>query len=129
MSYVKENYTKFFNENEPENPEEVIRDEMSVVEDVVEETVLDEVVENLVAGVEVNEEPLEDPESVYGVVVNCKKLNVREAPDSSAEVVCILELLSEVEVDFDESTEEFYKVYLPSGIEGFCMRKFIVIRE
>lgn len=63
-----------------------------------------------------------------GVVVDCAKLNVREAPQLDAEVVCTINRETEVMIYEQESTDEFYKVCLASGIEGFCMKKFICLR-
>lgn len=72
----------------------------------------------------------EEPDTmVYGRVVNCKKLNVREEPETDADIVCVIDALTDVVIDEEDSTDEFYKVYLSSGLEGFCMKKFIVIVE
>lgn len=89
----------------------------------------DEIPEVFVTGLEIVETEVE-PEldtPLYGRVVNCKKLNVREEPESDANVVCTIDALTDVEIDEATSTDEFYKVYLSSGLEGFCMKKFIVI--
>lgn len=74
-------------------------------------------------------EPVISEEPTIGVVVNCTKLNVREQPNAGANIVCVLVALDEVQIDEEESTEEFYKICTVSGLEGFCMKKFIVIRE
>lgn len=37
--------------------------------------------------------------------------------------------LTQVCVDFDASTEDFYKVRTSEGIEGFCMRKYIALSK
>lgn len=63
-----------------------------------------------------------------GIVTGCKKLNIRERPTVKAPVVCEAVCETELMVDENESTEEFYKVYTSAGIEGFCMRKFIEIQ-
>lgn len=79
--------------------------------------------------------PVEEPvnvensvPNVRGTVVGCAKLNVRVAPRSDADVVCVIDKNTEVVVDTDESTDGFYKVFLSSGIEGFCMKEFIEIK-
>lgn len=64
-------------------------------------------------------------EPVVGVVADCNHLNVRAKPDKGAEVICTVEAGAEVMVDETESTGEFCKVYTETGIEGFCMRKYI----
>ena len=63
-----------------------------------------------------------------GLVSNCKKLNVREKPTVEASVVCEIVCGTELMIDEQESTEEFYKVCTAAGIEGFCMKKFIAIQ-
>lgn len=65
------------------------------------------------------------PETVEGTVVNCAKLNVRVAPDITAEVVGVLDAMSEIEIDVAKSTNEWFHVCTAIGIEGYCMRKFI----
>ena len=64
-----------------------------------------------------------------GFVTNCKKLNIREEPRIDATVVCEVDYLTELTIDENESTEEFYKVFTAAGIEGFCMRNFITIQK
>lgn len=63
-----------------------------------------------------------------GVVVNCLSLKVQEAPAADADVLAVLSALDEVAVDLAQSNDTFYKVRTPDGIDGFCMRKFIVVR-
>lgn len=63
-----------------------------------------------------------------GVVVNCLSLKVLEAPVPDADALAVLSALDEVAVDLAQSNDTFYKVRTPDGIDGFCMRKFIVLR-
>lgn len=65
--------------------------------------------------------------AMIGVVSDCKKLNVREAPSKSAEVVAKIVVGTELMIEKEESTPDWYKVWTPSGIEGFCMRQFVKI--
>ena len=65
------------------------------------------------------------PETVHGVVVNCSKLNVRAEPSMFADVVCVLDAASEIEIDITKSNNEWFKIYTTIGAEGYCMRKFI----
>lgn len=68
-----------------------------------------------------------DPvEEVLGYV-NCKLLNVREAPSKDANVVCKIASKNEVEIDLENSTDEFFKIVTAAGVEGFCMREFITL--
>ena len=66
---------------------------------------------------------------IYGKVVNCVKLNVRQNPSLNADILCCLDVNTEVEVDEDKSTNDFYAICTPSGREGFCLKKFIGIRK
>jgi SH3-like domain-containing protein len=65
------------------------------------------------------------PKTVSGVVVNCAKLNVREEPSADAEVVCVLDVMSEIRIDATKSDNEWFKICTASGVEGYCMRKFV----
>jgi hypothetical protein len=64
-----------------------------------------------------------------GFVTNCKKLNVREEPRIDSAIVCEVDYQTELMIDENESTEEFYKVFTTAGIEGFCMKNFITIQK
>ncbi len=63
-----------------------------------------------------------------GVVVNCKRLNIREGPTVDAPVIGEVACQTELIIEEADSTEEFYKICTASGIEGFCMKKFIAIQ-
>lgn len=81
-----------------------------------------------VAPVKMVEETVETvtlPETVEGVVVNCTKLNVRAEPAANGEIICVLDVMSEVKIDVAKSTEEWFKICTVTGVEGYCMRKFI----
>ena len=126
------NYSKFSERfKKPENKEsvtsinEVIEGQMTI-DEVMESSnetmtevfnqVMDEIVEN------------KQEEKVTGVVTGCAKLNVRKEPKSNATVLCVLDKDAEVSIDQNNSTEDFYKVCTSSGIEGYCMTKFIEIK-
>ena len=67
-------------------------------------------------------------ETVTGVVTDCVKLRVRKQPNTSAEVIQELEVSSEVIIDTNKSTNEFYKVCTAAGLDGYCMKKFITLK-
>lgn len=72
----------------------------------------------------------EEKTPVIGVVVNCQKLRVRsEASADTDNTITVLDALSEVTVDEDASTEDFYKICTAAGMEGFCMKKFIALKR
>ena len=68
------------------------------------------------------------PKTVIGFVSDCTKLNVREQPEIDADVVCVLNNGTEVEINVVNSTNEWFSVCTAAGIEGYCMRKFINAR-
>ena len=116
----RHNYSQYSKQNN-QTAEVEIEETDVVVEtaepkvDVVEVT--DVVIENV--------ETVAQPEKVIGVVANCSKLNVRATPDATAEVVCVIDVNSEVEIDVEKTTIDWVSVCTTTGIEGYCMRKFI----
>lgn len=64
-----------------------------------------------------------------GIVTNCTNLNIRVEADPDAHIVAVIPALTEVLIDSDASTNDFYKVCTAAGIEGFCMRKYIAPRR
>ena len=113
----KKNYNNYSKKQQVAEQPKPVEEVVEVVEEVVEEIpVVEEVVEEVKA-------------PVVGVVADCKKLNVRKAPNPNASVVCEIAVGTEVEIDEANSTGEFYKVVLASGMEGFCMKKYISARQ
>lgn len=99
-----------------EKPDRDLRREAGIVEETVAEPV---------------DKPVEETpkkESKVGIVANCEKLNLRRSPLKDSDGANIItELLSGIAVviDEDESTPDFYKVITETGLEGYCMRRFI----
>lgn len=75
------------------------------------------------------EESISDVNTITGIVSDCKKLRVRNAPGLDSDVICEIEAGSIVEIDEVNSTEEFYKVCTETGIDGYCMKKFIKVES
>lgn len=75
------------------------------------------------------EESISDVNTITGIVSDCKKLRVRNAPGLDSDVICEIEAGSIVEIDEINSTEEFYKVCTETGIDGYCMKKFIKVES
>ena len=109
------NYSKQYSKNN--KPDEF---ELEPAQEVEETVVVDEP--------EVTEVPT-PAEPVCGKVVDCTKLNVRKNASKNATVVCTIDCGVEVLINEEESTNEFYKVYTPSGAEGFCMKKFVTVEQ
>lgn len=96
------------------NPEAGSIEEQPVIEEVT---------------IPVEEEAVVEPKLVTGVVIDCRKLNVREQMHTGATILCELPVSSEVQVVADEHHDEWYHVFTASGIEGFCMKKYISIKS
>lgn len=68
------------------------------------------------------------PALVEGNVVGCAKLNVRSDASLFADVVCVLDVMSELMIDVNKSTKDWLYVCTATGIEGYCMKKFVDAR-
>ena len=120
----RKDYTKYARENVVENP--------TSVDESITETVTPEVVEQSnVVETHVNEPEVTDPivenPCKIGRVIGCSKLNVRSAPKPRAMVICEISCDTEVKIDEDASTIDFYKICTASGIEGYCVKTYICI--
>lgn len=68
-------------------------------------------------------------ETVIGVVTDCLSLNIRKVPSKTANIVGTVTALSELKIDEDESTDDWFAVCTASGVSGFCMKKFVAVRR
>ena len=80
--------------------------------------------ENTVDSVEETANPVTVETTIYGLVFNCEKLNVREMPSKESNVLKVINKECKVKIDLSESSDEWVKV-ITSDVEGFCMREFI----
>ena len=80
----------------------------------------------------VEEKPVvvETPKVRYaiGEVHNCGILKVRKVANAKSEVVTVINRGTQVKVDFEESSETFYKVTVGKN-SGFSMKAYIKIVE
>lgn len=120
----KRDYTRYSKEPvESKKPVEVIETEepkMAVesIEPVAED----------IQTVEVDRESKsEEPKYVTGIVTDCVKLNVREDPHPTATIIGAITAATELIVDKEASTNDFYKICTSAGLEGYCMKKFVTI--
>ena len=67
--------------------------------------------------------------NVLGVVTDCLKLNIREKPSKDSRVVTVVTCLDELEIEKGDSKDDWYAVCTGAGIEGFCMKKFVAVRQ
>lgn len=111
MSKNRNNYSKMYTkENRYAEETTDTFETKEVVEEVIEEVV--------------NEAP-----KAVGHISNCEKLNIRTEPNANGEVVTILPVGTELSIDLSESNDEWYKICTLHGIEGYCMKKFVYVRE
>ena len=98
---------------EGDNTEEVVENEVETTEETVETT--EEVVETT-----------EEVEFQTGIVT-AAKLNVRELPNKTSDVVCVISKDDVVTIvtDTPQTYEDFYEVCTADGKYGFCMKQFI----
>lgn len=61
-------------------------------------------------------------------IVTCLRLHVFAEPNTDSEIVCKIRYLTEVEIDMNESTDDFYKIYTAVGAAGFCEKDLITIK-
>lgn len=117
----KKNYTNY--NNMSANAESVVN--TPIMNEPIEEVAVEEVVEPVV---EAEPEVAAEPTPVYGFVDKCEKLNVRKSPTKHADAVCVIPAKTEVMIDTDKSTNDWYSVRTAAGVEGFCMKNFITIK-
>lgn len=130
MSHNK-NYSKFSQKKENVNLEEIFPETKAVEADIEQEPIIDPIIEaEAEQAQEIVEESQEVEEAVptVGFVDNCERLRVRKESNVDSEELCIINKLSEVVIDLDNSTDYFYKVTTSEGVEGYCMKKFITIK-
>lgn len=125
------NYSKFSQKKESVNLEEIFPETEALEADAKQELIMDPVIEDEAEQAqEIVEESqkIEEAVQTVGFVDNCECLRVRKESNVDSEELCIINKLSEVVIDLDNSTDYFYKVTTSEGVEGYCMKKFITIK-
>ena len=120
----RNDYTKYARENKAEKPEAPVVESETIETPIMEtESVIHP---EGVFPIPVEEVPeVTESPSNLGRVIGCTKLNVRRAPKPRAEVVCEINCGTEVEIDYEASTIDFYKICTASGVEGYCVKTYI----
>lgn len=124
------NYSQYSNNKKKKNsnkPKIEVDESVTTVEAPVEPAEIKMESAPVVEPIVVNEtvDTVTMPKTVTGTVVNCSKLNVRSKPTTDAEVITTLEVKSEVVIDPARSTTDWLKITTPTGVDGYCMRKFV----
>ena len=102
---------------------DIMKYEIDEVEEVVESEV--EVEEEVEDVEEVVEEPAD--ETLVGKVSGTDKLYVRKKPGTIYPPLCVVAKDDVLLIDAEGSTAEWYKVYTETGVEGFCMKKYVTV--
>ena len=71
----------------------------------------------------------EEPKKVSGIVVDCNRLNIRTKPSINSQPVGNVTVNSEVTINLNQSNNEWFKVITKDGVEGFCMKKYVKIKQ
>lgn len=126
----KHDYSKYSNHNNKRNDSEVAANHEDYVSYKEPVTVAEAEHPAEVKMVVETDETVTRPETktVTGVVTKCAKLNVREQPSIDSDVVCVLDSATKIEINVAESTDEWFRVRTATGIDGYCMRKFVDAR-
>jgi uncharacterized protein YgiM (DUF1202 family) len=69
------------------------------------------------------------PETVMGTVIKCVQLNIRKDPDIKSDIACVISEGSKVVIRSETLPDEWFSVTTSSGVEGFCMSKYISIEQ
>jgi hypothetical protein len=135
LKMAKHNYSQYSNTNKKvEKPKLVPAD---LTEDVAVDSVgvIDEPVvtpsETVVPEVKMVTETVETitlPKSVTGEVANCYKLNIRVAPVANARIEAIVDAGAKLTINVNDSTDDWFKITTESGVNGYCMKKFVDAR-
>lgn len=106
------NYSKHFRNNKEQTIEPII-------EPILTEDEVNNLQEDDIANVQ-------NDFNLIGIVVNCKRLNIRDEAKKTANILCTID--ENEEVTIISSDDEFYQVCTLDGVEGYCMKQYIEIK-
>lgn len=121
MSKHKHNYSQHYNNVNNNKPKVVEEGLKPIAADVVVEPTKPKLVQETIETVKL-------PETVIGMVAGCAKLNVRAEANLFSDIVCVLDNMSEIAINVEKSDKDWFYICTASGIEGYCMRKFVEAR-
>lgn len=127
------NYSQYSNNKKHGGKKNPTIEVESNVEDVVEtpvEVVTPEVKMEAAPVVE-TVETKEVPKTTIGIVSNCAKLNVRNKPALTADVVTVINVDETVSIDATKSNRDWFYVSVDNGgygYNGYCMKKFVTAK-
>lgn len=62
-----------------------------------------------------------------GIVADCFRLNIRKKPDKNADIITVVNLMTQLKIDEKKSTDDWYYVCDSSGNSGYCMKQYVTI--
>lgn len=78
---------------------------------------------------QIPEDNIEPPaEPIEGYVTDCIKLNIRKEPSLQADILCEVPVASKLAIDVEHSNDEWFSVVTESGVNGFCMAKYVNVK-
>lgn len=91
-------------------------------------TITDKELETIQNSAVYNSETSKKQNKSTGRIVKCELLNIREKPTIDSQVIDTVDLNNKLTINFEESTDEWFKVYVEDkSIDGFCMKKYLEI--
>lgn len=129
---AKHNYSQYSNTNKKTEKPKLVPADLAedIVADIVDEPVATPS-ETVVPEVKMVTETVETvtlPKTVTGEVANCYKLNIRVAPVANARIEVIVDAGTKLTINVNESTDDWFKITTESGVNGYCMKKFVDAR-
>lgn len=76
-----------------------------------------------------NEQKVEKSPAFVKGYANVNKdamLNVRKEPTKESDIVTTIRPNEEVKIDIKRSTSDWFRIRTKNGVEGFCMREYVV---
>lgn len=74
-------------------------------------------------------EAVNDDRNICVDVRQLTHIQIETVRNNAGASMRLIDALTQVCVDLDASTEDFYKVRTSDGVEGFCMRKYIALSK
>lgn len=68
-------------------------------------------------------------EYITGTVTNCMSLNIRKEPKADGEIVCKVPVNTLLVITPSESTDEWLRVFSETGANGYCMKKYVTVKQ
>ncbi len=78
--------------------------------------------------VEAVDEVIREDALLTGVVTDCFRLNIRKEPDKAADIVTVVDILTQLKIDEKQSTDNWYYVLDGNGNYGYCMKQYVSIK-